>query len=242
MMLGSQDEARASAPKLDAYVPTQFRIVVATDRPAVGTFFAGMGRRSSDGVSTTIVDPGASDGVRRARAVAEASVAVIDSSPDPREAREVCTELRLERPDLPIAILFCCRCSTTPPQLRSFIAIGVASFLDLQLTPERALTVLRAVARGEDVVCLQLVGEAVIAMLEGRDDSEQLGDEELKLLRLVAAGMTDNEIGGEMYLSPHTVKHRIERLRHRAKARNRIQLAAWAAGRYELAVPGPRES
>ncbi|MDX6680038.1 MAG: two-component system, NarL family, response regulator DevR [Solirubrobacteraceae bacterium] len=240
-MLGSQDEARASGQESDAQ-PTQFRIVVATDRPAVGTFFASMSRRSSDSVATTIIDPALNEGARRARAVAEASVAVVDSSPHPREAREICAELRLQRPGLPLAILFCCPCSTTPPQLRSFISIGVASFIDLQLTPERALAVLRAVARGEDVVCLQLVGEAVTAIFEGRDESEQLGDEELRLLRLVAAGMTDNEIGGHMYLSPHTVKHRIERLRHRAKARNRIQLAAWAAGRYEIAVPGSRES
>jgi DNA-binding NarL/FixJ family response regulator len=220
-------------------MPTQFRIVVATDRPAVGSFFASMGRRSSDGVSTTVVDSAPNEGARRARAVASASVAVVDAS---REAHAVCAELRLQRADLPIAILFCCPCSATPPQLRSFISIGVASFLDLQLSPERALNVLRAIARGEDVVCLQLAGEAVIAMFNGRDDSEQLGPEELVLLRLVAAGMSDNEIGGQMYLSPHTVKHRIERLRHRAKARNRIQLAAWAAGRYGFAGQGARDS
>jgi DNA-binding NarL/FixJ family response regulator len=55
--------------------------------------------------------------------------------------------------------------------------------------------------------------------------------------------MTDHEIGGEMFLSHHTVKHRIERLRHRANARNRIQLAAWAGGRLELSGgewPAPR--
>ncbi|HEV7807054.1 MAG TPA: LuxR C-terminal-related transcriptional regulator [Solirubrobacteraceae bacterium] len=221
-------------------MPTQFRIVVATDRPAVGSFFAGMGRRNSDGVSTTIVDPTPNEGARRARAVAAASVAVVDSS---RDALAVCAELRLQRPDLPIAILFCCPSAATPPQLRSFVSIGIASFLDLQLSPERALNVLRAVARGEDIVLLQLAGEAVVAMFDGRNDSEQLDHDELILLRLVAAGMSDNEIGGQMYLSPHTVKHRIERLRHRAKARNRIQLAAWAAGRYGFAGGrAPRDS
>jgi len=47
-------------------------------------------------------------------------------------------------------------------------------------------------------------------------------------------GLTDGEIGRQLYLSPHTVKHRIERLRRRAQARNRVQLAAWAAHQHAL--------
>lgn len=220
---------------------TQFRIVVSTDRPAVGSFFAGMGRRRSEGVSTTIVSATPNDGSRLAQATDAASVAVVDASPDPREAHAVCAELRAQRPELPIAILFCCPCSATPPQLRSFIEVGIASFLDLQLSPSRALNALRAVARGENVVCLQLAGEAVVSLVNGDESPDQLDDEELVLLRLVAAGMSDHEIGGAMYLSHHTVKHRIERLRQRAQARNRIQLAAWAALHYELSDQQPSQ-
>lgn len=208
--------------------------MVATDRPAVGSFFKAMGRRSANGVSTTIVDPRPNGVQRAAHAVTFASVAVVDASPDLAQARELCGRLRAERPDLPVAALFCCPCSATAAQLRSFIATGIASFLDLQLSADRALNALRAVARGEDVVCLQLAGEEVRALLHGGDGSEPLDNEELVLLRLVAAGMTDHEIGDEMFLSHHTIKHRIERLRHRANARNRIQLAAWAGRRLEL--------
>jgi DNA-binding NarL/FixJ family response regulator len=50
----------------------------------------------------------------------------------------------------------------------------------------------------------------------------------------VAAGLTDHEIGRQLYLSHHTVKHRIDRLRRRVRARNRIQLAAWAGGQEAL--------
>jgi DNA-binding NarL/FixJ family response regulator len=50
----------------------------------------------------------------------------------------------------------------------------------------------------------------------------------LQLLELVAYGRSDREIGALLHLSPHTVKHRIERLRDALGARNRIELAAWA--------------
>ena len=62
-----------------------------------------------------------------------------------------------------------------------------------------------------------------------QSDNEQLSADDLTLLRLVALGMTDHEIGDEMCLSHHTIKHRIERMRRRQHARNRIQLAALAA-------------
>jgi DNA-binding NarL/FixJ family response regulator len=161
--------------------------------------------------------------------VTTASVAVVDASIDPRAALDACVELLTSRPELPIGVLFCCPHSATPSQMRAFIALGIGSFLDLQLSAEQALGALRAVARGEDVVRLQLTGEASNALFSGDDIVEQLADEELVLLRLVARGLTDHEIGAEMFLSRHTVKHRIERLRRRVDARNRIQLAAWAA-------------
>jgi DNA-binding NarL/FixJ family response regulator len=56
-------------------------------------------------------------------------------------------------------------------------------------------------------------------------------------MHLVALGLTDHEIGVEMCLSRHTIKHRIERLCRRQHARNRVQLAA-IAGRLERSRGG----
>jgi DNA-binding NarL/FixJ family response regulator len=218
-------------------VSTQFQILVATGRPALGPFFTAMGRRSADRVATTIVglDPNAL--ARASRSVMTASVAVVDASIDPKAALDTCVELLAARPELPIGVLFCCPHSATLPQMRAFIALGIGSFLDLQLSAQQALGALRAVARGEDVVRLQLTGASSNALFSGDGIAEQFDEEELVLLRLVARGLTDHEIGLEMFLSRHTVKHRIERLRRRVDARNRVQLAAWAA-RLEP-VPGP---
>ena len=41
--------------------------------------------------------------------------------------------------------------------------------------------------------------------------TNDLSEADVSLLRLVPAGLTDHEIGRQLYLSHHTVKHRIDR-------------------------------
>lgn len=163
-----------------------------------------------------------------------ASVALVDASCERAEALDVCRELRVLRADMRIGILFCCPHAASPESLRPFLAAGIGSFLDLQLSAEQTLAALRGIARGEAVVRMQLSEETSTALFNGQSTDEQLSPEDLVLLRLVALGYTDAEIGREMCLSHHTIKHRIERLRSRVQARNRIQLAAFA-GRMEAA-------
>ena len=208
---------------------SDFRIVVVTGRPSVGAFFASMTARNS---STTTLDVSASAVRRASSAVMAASVAMVDASCDPVEALEVCGELRALRADMRIGILFCCSHAASPESLRPFLAAGIGSFLDLQLSAEQTLAALRGIARGEAVVRLQLSEETSTTLFNGHIPEEQLSPDELVLLRLVALGYTDSEIGGEMCLSHHTIKHRIERLRGRVHARNRTHLAA-VAGRLE---------
>jgi two-component system response regulator DevR len=209
-------------------VGSEFCIVVATGRPSVGAFFAAMGRRS-DVISTTTFDVSTAAAERSARAVMAASVALIDASIDPVEALDVCRVLQAQRADLRIGILFCCAHAATTERMRPFLAIGIGSFVDLQLSAEQMLAALRGIARGEGVVRLQLSEDSSAALFNGHREDEQLSADDLVLLRLVALGMTDHEIGVHMCLSHHTIKHRIERLRRRQHARNRIQLAAVAA-------------
>jgi DNA-binding NarL/FixJ family response regulator len=186
-----------------------------------------MGRDPSV-TSTTIFEVSASAVAQSARAVVAASVAIIDASIDAVEALDVCRALRAQRADLRIGILFCCPHSATQESMRPFLAVGIGSFLDLQLSAEQMLAALRGIARGEAVVRLQLTEDSSTALFNGSDTGEQLSADELALLRLVALGLTDHEIGVQMCLSRHTIKHRIERLCRSQNARNRIQLASFA--------------
>jgi len=213
---------------------SEFRFVVVTGRPTLGAFFAVLSARKPDGVKTTAVDLSESAVARASRTIMDASVALVDASIDPSEALEVCRQLRMQRADLRIGILFCCPHAATLASLRPFLAMGIGSFVDLQLSAEQMLAALRGIARGETVVRLQLGEQASEALFNGQHGDEELSADDLALLDLVALGSTDLEIGIQMCLSRHTVKHRIERLRRRVHARNRVQLAAYA-GRMERA-------
>jgi DNA-binding NarL/FixJ family response regulator len=208
---------------------TEFRVLVATRRPAIRMFFAEMAHQGGPAVSAGALALSAGAIEDADGDVSMATVMVVDASLDPPEALEICRKIRHRRPALPICALFCCPYSATAPQLRAFVAENVASFLDFELSPEEALRALRGVARGEGTVRLHLTDESSVLLFAGESDENRLTDDDRRLLTLVAGGLTDQEIGADMMVSPHTVRHRIERLRGRVGARNRVQLAAWAA-------------
>jgi DNA-binding NarL/FixJ family response regulator len=219
---------------------SEFRVVVVTSRSAVRALFVDMACQSRVPV---VIDTLPLDG----RAVADttailaaATVAVVDVSVDSTEALEICLELRVHQPTVPIIALACCHHAAAAADLRAFLAAGVGGFLDLRLPEADILRVLRSVARGESIFDLQLSEDSLSALLSAADGGDQLSDQDIELVHLVALGLTDLEIGRRMYLSPHTVKHRIERLRRQTQARNRVQLAAWAGGQAALLRPHTR--
>jgi DNA-binding NarL/FixJ family response regulator len=216
-----------------------FGVVVISGRPAVQAFFAEMGRQYAPSVSVTMFPLDSSAVAAAFDAVAAADVAVVDASVDRVDAIAVCTTLRAMRPQLPMSAVFCCPHSATSADLRGLLAGGVEALVDLQLSAAETLRVLRGVARGQGAFHLQLAAGSSLSLVELLGDErgeEVLTDHDVGLLRLVAAGLTDHEIGRQLYLSHHTVKHRIDRLRRRVRARNRIQLAAWAGGQEALRV------
>src|SRR4051794_2995976 len=198
-----------------------------------------MGRQSDAPISITFLPLDAHGVAAAAEAIARADVAVVGGSIDRAEAIAVCQALREARASLPIAAVFCCPHSATAADLRGLLAAGVEGLLDLQLSPADTLRVLRGVARGQGAFHLQMAAgssTSLVELLASQNGADELSDHDLGLLRLGAAGLTDHEIGRQLYLSHHTVKHRIDRLRQRVHARNRIQLAAWAGSHEALRV------
>jgi DNA-binding NarL/FixJ family response regulator len=204
-------------------------IALAAGRPPVRAFIEGM-RREDPGVRVTGLPLDSRAVADSADALSDADVAVVDASVDATEALEVFKAMREHRPSLPIGVLFCCPHAAKAHRLRAFVAAGAGGFLDLRLSAEETLAALQGLARGRGVFQLELAEGSSTGLSEALGGGRaQLSDPDKGLLNLVMRGLTDCEIGRELYISPHTVKHRIERLRRQAHARNRIQLAAWAA-------------
>lgn len=69
---------------------------------------------------------------------------------------------------------------------------------------------------------------------------ESLSDTEVKILRLVSQGLTNEQIAPLVYLSPSTVKYHLARLSTKLGGRNRVTLAVAAVqlGLLERSSPG----
>jgi two-component system, NarL family, response regulator DevR len=216
---------------------SEFHALVLASHPPIRAFFADAGRQDEDGARVTVLALD-SRAVAAARdLLATASVAAVDASVDPGEALAVCKAIRADHPTVAITAVFCCPHSATATTLRALLAAGVDGLLDLQLSATDTLHVLRGVARGGGTLHLQLAagsGSSLLELLAGEQQATQLSDDDVGLLRLITLGHTDHEIGRQLYLSHHTIKHRIDRLRRRVHAKNRIQLAAWAGAQPAL--------
>lgn len=233
--------------RTDRRTKERLAVAVFTSRPAVRALFSEIARDEPDALALrhAALEAPAVD----ADTVAAAGVAVVDASADRAEAIAVCEAIHALRPGLPISAVFCCAHSVTTAGLRELISAGVEGIVDLELSPADTVRVLRGVARGQGAFHLQFAAgpsSSLAELLSSRDAARELSDPDLGLLRMVAAGLTDHEIGRQLYLSHHTVKHRIDRLRRRVQARNRIQLAAWAGGLEALRAeaddrPGARD-
>ena len=55
-----------------------------------------------------------------------------------------------------------------------------------------------------------------------------LAAREQEVLRLLAQGHTDREIGGKLYISPRTVQNHLTRIREKTGLRRRTELTRWA--------------
>jgi DNA-binding NarL/FixJ family response regulator len=214
-------------------------LLLVTSRPAVRVFLENLGQSAMPPFVVRPVPASADALGAHSGEVGTAMAAVVDVTPDPVAAIQICQELRTRRPSLPLAALLCCPHSVTPWHLRALIAAGVSNLLDLYATPEEALRVLQSVARGNVVLHVQLTNtNGHSAVLEdiaaGKEVNGKTGSGRLpartnaQILELLVHGLSDQEIGRQLHLSPHTVKHYIDRLRGEVGARNRIQLAAWA--------------
>ncbi|MPZ15165.1 MAG: hypothetical protein GEU73_12205 [Chloroflexi bacterium] len=211
-------------------------VVVLTNRRTVGKFFEILGPATTDDLDICRLPLSVRTAEDFNRQLLQVAVAIIDAAPNPELAIDVCQCLHTHRPTLPIVVVVWCPRAISSSQLRGLDATGVYSFIDLDLGRSQIRQVLREVTRGARVVRAESNHEDTALAEEGRPGPisgepglpTDIAQSDLDLLRLLANGSSDREMADRLYLSRHTVKHHIERLRDRAGARNRTHLAAWA--------------
>lgn len=220
---------------------SEFRLLLATDRSGMLAVFLDL---CLDGQSATVSHiPLAAEALaHRSQDIVAASVVVVDASVDPVIGLQLCRNLQQLQPSLPVVALFCCSHSVSLHYLRALADAGVSGMLDLHATAEEIAHVLLSAVQGDLVIRLEMndaetpLWRQILAGSEVSGEPPVLSDGDVEVLRLLTLGLSENEMGRRLHLSPHTVKHRVEELRQRVGAPNRIALAAWA-GWYGLYRP-----
>jgi len=125
---------------------------------------------------------------------------------------------------------------------------GASAFLLKGVEPQALIDAVRTVAGGEALLEPSATRRLIEAYVSGQGPPPQTGPRgialpatltarEAEILRLIAAGWTNNEIADHLFISPLTCKSHVSRILTKLVARDRIQLVVLA---YEsgLVIPG----
>ena len=142
----------------------------------------------------------------------------------------VLERLRAELPQVRALIM---TANESPESLLDAVAAGAAGYLSKRTTGEELRQAVITTYGGGSVITPELAGHLLrefsgSARGEGSSVRPLLASRELEILRLVADGLTDNEIGKQLYISPRTVQNHLTRIREKTGLRRRSELARWA--------------
>ena len=204
------------------------RVVVADDFPLV-----------RDGVAAALDrDPGievvgrAANGEEALRLARELvpDVIVLDMHMPELGGIAVLQRLREELPQIRALAL---TASESPESLLGAISSGAQGYLT-KLTGGEELRQAVITIHGDGSVVEPRLARHLLREYAGSSGQDSgslrpvLSSRESEILRLVARGYTDNEIGKELFLSPRTVQNHLTRIREKTGLRRRSELTRWA--------------
>jgi DNA-binding NarL/FixJ family response regulator len=124
------------------------------------------------------------------------------------------------------------------------IRAGASGFLSKGVEPDELLAAVRTVAGGDALLSPKATRSLISRFLAQPDPGPTptpeclaaLTDREREILALVARGLSNDEIGGLLFVSPLTVKTHVNRTMMKLGARDRAQLVVFA---YQAAMVRP---
>jgi DNA-binding NarL/FixJ family response regulator len=122
---------------------------------------------------------------------------------------------------------------------------GASGFLLKDSRPRELLHAIEVVAAGDALIAPRITRRLIAEFAARRDPSQppaavaDLTDREREILRLVARGLSNAEIAGQLVISPLTAKTHVSNVLRKLDCRDRAALVALA---YESGLVAPGES
>ena len=108
------------------------------------------------------------------------------------------------------------------------LASGAAGYLVKEEAPEAIIEAVRGVAQGQQGWVSRRIAAQLMAWTREEPPKTNLTDREMGVVRLVAAGKTNQEIGLALGISDKTVEKHLEAVFAKLGVASRVEAAVWA--------------
>jgi len=137
------------------------------------------------------------------------------------------------REELPETRVLVVTASEKAETLLEAVAAGAAGYLTKRVSGRELRHAVITVHGGGSVITPALARHLLreyshVSRGEPMSIRPLLAQREQEVLRLLAQGCTDREIGGKLYISPRTVQNHLTRIREKTGLRRRAELTRWA--------------
>jgi DNA-binding NarL/FixJ family response regulator len=150
-------------------------------------------------------------------------ILILDLRMPKKDGLQVVTELMSQRPRPRIIIL---SHSAKAEDLRRALAAGARSYLLKGAEPDQVCDTIREVFAGKSSLPRDLTAKLVDSMAQ-----PQLSERELEILKQMALGKSNKEIGQAVHISEYTVKNHVRSILKKLNAIGRTEAIAIACGR-----------
>jgi DNA-binding NarL/FixJ family response regulator len=150
-------------------------------------------------------------------------ILILDLRMPKKDGLEVVIELMSQRPRPRIIVL---SHSAKAEDLRRALAAGAKSYLLKGAEPEQVCDTIREVFAGKSSLPRDLAAKLVDSMAQ-----PELSQREIQILRQMALGKSNKEIGQVLYISEYTVKNHVRSILKKLNAIGRTEAIAIASGR-----------
>ncbi|MCA9920803.1 MAG: response regulator transcription factor [Anaerolineales bacterium] len=130
----------------------------------------------------------------------------------------------------PVTRIIMLTVSEDQDDLMQVLKAGVRGYLLKGVSARELIQVVRMVAQGEVYISPSLAGGILFEMTQPNeaDPLNQLTERERQILKLVAGGLTNREIGEQLHLAEKTIKHYMTNVLQKLHVRSRVEAALLA--------------